>query len=134
MGLVVTGISQSKDTSALEAALRGAGLSLEPLQVISGDDAIDKLARRHAAPDILLGDGGGGVPGLTGRGNGLVYFRNETIPDRLGDLEIPDSQMENYVEALQAGRSVVAYFAKPETLAKVEDIFRGTSLAKVTTF
>jgi hypothetical protein len=135
VGLVVTGISQTKDTSALEAALRSAGLSLEPLQVVSGDDAVENLAHRRMGSDILLGDGGSSVPGLTGRnGGGLAYFRNEPLHERLGDLEIPDSQVDNYVEALEAGRSVIAYFAKPNTLTQIEDIFRSAGLAKVTTF
>jgi tRNA A58 N-methylase Trm61 len=80
------------------------------------------------------------VPGITsGRGSGIGgygtrYFRNETLVDRLGDLGIPDDEVDNYVEALQAGRSVVAYFAKPESVAQVTDIFRGSGLVKVKTF
>ncbi len=56
------------------------------------------------------------------------------MSDRLGDLEIPDDEVDNYVDALQAGRSVVAYFAKPETVAQVETIFRASDLVKVKTF
>jgi tRNA A58 N-methylase Trm61 len=64
----------------------------------------------------------------------LNYFRNESLSDRLGDLEIPDSEVENYVEALEAGRHIVAYFAKPDTLSKVEELFRNSGLAKVKVF
>ncbi len=42
--------------------------------------------------------------------------------------------MQNYVDALAAGRSVVAYFAKPDNLAQVETIFRASGLARVKTF
>jgi len=135
VGLVVTGISQTEDMHALEVALRSAGLSLEPLQLISGHNGTDSLANHHGGSGILLGDGGTTVPGLTGHnGTGLAYMQNEPLHERLGDLEIPDSQIENYVEALEAGRSVIAYFAKPETLAQVEGLFRAAGLAKVTTF
>jgi len=134
VGLVVTGISQNGDIKALESALQASGCSLEPIQLISGDDSTMGVARRQIGPRIMTGDQGMGVPGINSSGSGLEYFRNESLSDRLGDLEIPDSEVDNYVDALEAGRSVVAYFAKPETLAKVEEIFRNAGLAKVKTF
>lgn len=134
MGLVVTGILQSGDIRALEASLKSAGLPLDPIQLISGDDSTEGVARRHAGSRIMMGDNAGHVPGINDRGSGLSFFRNESLSDRLGDLEIPDSEVENYVEALEAGRSIVAYFAKPDSLAQVESIFRDSGLAKVKTF
>jgi hypothetical protein len=87
------------------------------------------------------GGQGTGVPGVTSGvpsagGYGTRYFRNETLSDRLGDLEIPDDEVDNYVDALQAGRTVVGYFAKPDTIAQVEAIFRGPDmgLVKIKTF
>jgi len=85
------------------------------------------------------GGQGTGVPGITSGvptagGYGTRYFRNEGLADRLGDLEIPDDEVDNYVDALGAGRSVIAYFAKKESLAQVEIAFRATNLAKIKTF
>jgi hypothetical protein len=85
------------------------------------------------------GGQGTGVPGVTSGmpsagGYGTRPFRNEALSDRLGDLEIPDDQVDNYVDALSAGRSVVAYFAKPGTIEQVEAIFRASNLARVKTF
>jgi len=135
VGLVVTGISQDGDIKALEVALKAAGLKLDPIQLISSDDSTEGVARRQIGTGLITGGGQGtGVPGLTNDGPGLVYFRNESLSDRLGDLEIPDSEMDNYVEALEAGRSIVAYFAHEDTVAKVEEIFRAGGLAKVKTF
>jgi hypothetical protein len=134
LGLVVTGILHHGDLKPLEALLKDAGLPLDPIQLISGDDSTEGVARRHVGQGLITGDGAGSVPGINSHGRGLVYFRNETLSDRLGDLEIPDSEVENYVEALEAGRSVVAYFAKPDSLQKVESIFRDSGLAKVKTF
>ena len=144
MGLVVTGISQSGDTTALEAALKDAGLPLDPIQLIGPDDSTQGAASSQAIknPGLMLGGGQGtGVPGITSGvptagGYNTRVFRNEALWDRLGDLEIPDDEVDNYIEALQAGRSVVAYFAKPENLAQVETIFRnpGTGLLKIKTF
>jgi hypothetical protein len=133
VGLVVTGISQNGDIKALEAALKDAGLPLDPIQLISGDDSTEGVARRQVGPDIMTGDLGMNVPGL-GQHGGLSYFRNESLGDRLGDLEIPDTEVDNYIEALEAGRSVVAYFAKPDSLGTVETIFRSSDLSKVKTF
>jgi hypothetical protein len=140
--LVVTGISQSGDLTAIEAALKAAGLPLDPIQVIGPDDSTQGAASSMgiANPGLMTGGGQGtGVPGVTSGvpsagGYGTRYFRNETLGDRLGDLEIPDDEVDNYIDALQAGRSVVAYFAKPETLAQVEAVFRSSDLLKIKTF
>ena len=142
MGLVVTGISQNGDIAALEAALKEAGLPLDPIQLIGPDDSTQGSASRSGSmyPGLMTGGGQGtGVPGITSGvptagGYGTRYFRNETLSDRLGDLEIPDDEVDNYVDALQAGRSVVAYFAKADTIDNVTAIFRSSGLAKVKTF
>lgn len=142
MGLVVTGISQNGDTTGLEAALQAAGLPLDPIQLIGPDDSTQGAASSMglADPGLMTGGGQGtGVPGVTSGaptagGYGTRYFRNEALSDRLGDLEIPDDEVDNYVDALQDGRSVVAYFAKAENIAQVESIFRASGLAKVKTF
>ncbi len=142
MGLVVTGISQDGNIASLEAALKEAGLPLDAIQLIGPDDSTQGAASSMgmANPGLMTGGGQGtGVPGVTSGvpsagGYGTRYFRNEALSDRLGDLEIPDDQVDNYVDALQAGRSVVAYFAKPDTLAQIETIFRGSGLARVKTF
>jgi hypothetical protein len=142
VGLVVTGISQNGDVTALEAALKAAALPLDPIQVIGPDDSTQGAASSMGLSDPGLMTGGGqgtGVPGVTSGtptagGYGTRYFRNEALGDRLGDFEIPDDEIDNYIGALQAGRSVVAYFAKPETRAQVEAAFRASDLVKVKTF
>lgn len=143
MGLVVTGISQDGNIVALEESLKSAGFALDPIQLIGPDDSTQGMASRGLAnPGYISGSGygsGTGVPGIntgvpTSGGSGTQFFRNETLSDRLGDLEIPDDEVENYVEALMAGRHVVAYFAKPDTLERVTEIFRASGLAKVKVF
>jgi hypothetical protein len=135
LSLVVTGILQHGDIKALEVSLTDAGLPLDPIQLISGEDSTEGVARRQVGPQIMTGDHAGHIPGINSSGGaGLSYFRNESLSDRLGDLEIPDSEVDNYVEALESGRSIVAYFAKPENLAQVETIFRDSGLARVKTF
>lgn len=148
MPFVVTGISQDGDTSALEKALTAAGLSLDAFEVLGPDDA-GSLAGSLAGgglvdTGILTGGGldtGTGVPGITGSGvpgvtSGprLNDVDGSSVWDRLADFEIPDDEVENYAEALEAGRSIVAYFANAGNVAKVESAFTNAGLAKVKTF
>lgn len=147
MGLTVTGISQTTDIKSLETALKNAGFSLEAIQLISPGDSdrslVDVQGSAKIDTELNLGGGQGtGVPGLTGAGTSFssattsqTFFRNEEMWDRLGDLEIPDDEIDNYIEAVQEGRSVVAYFAgKSENVPKLEQLFRASGLAKVKTF
>jgi hypothetical protein len=131
MALVVTGLSQDGDTSALRSGLEGAGFTLDTLQVIEPDDSEESVAHGLVGDGLITSDGGAGVPGINSGDTQRVFFRNESMPDRLGDLEIPDSEVDNYVEALERGRSVVAFFAKPETIDKVEQIFKDAGLLNV---
>jgi hypothetical protein len=146
MANVVTGLAQNSDTTALRSALDAAGLSHEPLQVISGDDSVQPIGSGlTGSSDLFAGDGGTGtgVPGITGTtgattpgviGGSGGYFRNEDLADRLADIRIPDSQMDNYVEALERGKTVIAYFAKPETVDAATTAFKNASLANVRVF
>jgi hypothetical protein len=134
MGLVVTGLSQTGDVSALKAALHEAGYSLDALQIIAPDDSTEPIARGLIGSELIVSEGGTGVPGLNNAHRGSSFFRNETLSDRLGDLEIPDSEVDNYVEALERGRSVVAYFAHADTIDTVEQIFKTSALANVRRF
>ena len=148
MGLCVTGISQNSDLKGLERALTDAGFPLDPIQLIDPEDSDMNLSDvepiQRIDTEIMIGGGQGtGVPGVSG-GHSLVantpsiqqsYFRNEELWDRLGDFEIPDDEIENYLEALAAGRSIVAYFAHtPENVPKIEALFRANGIAKVKTF
>jgi hypothetical protein len=134
MSLVVTGLSPNGDISALKAALVAAGLPIDHLQVIGPDASSESMARGIVGSELLTGSGGTGVPGLNDSHGATGFFRNESLSDRLGDLEIPDTEIDNYVEALERGRSVIAYFARAETIDKVEEAFRTAALANVRRF
>jgi hypothetical protein len=132
--LVVTALSPDGNVDALKTALHDAGLSLDPLQLIGPDESTSSLAHGIAGAELLTSDTSGGVPGLSGRHRMREFFRNESLSDRLGDLEIPDSEVDNYVEALERGRSVVAYFAKPDTVERVGELFKSVGLLNVRRF
>lgn len=134
MGFVVTGLSQTGDTSALRSALVAAGMPTDALQVIAPDEASTSVARGMIGSELYTHEGGTGVPGLNNTRTTSSFFRGESMPDRLGDLEIPDSEVENYLEALARGRSVVAYFAHVETVDRIETIFRDADIVNVRRF
>jgi hypothetical protein len=141
MGLVVTGIAPADQIGALEAALTAAGFSLEHLTVIdAGDDARPGLPTSSlVSGGIGAIDTGTGVPGLTSSSSPTVLgghrpFRDESLAERLGDLAIPDDELDNYLDAITAGRSVIAYFAQDDTIDAVERTFNDAGIAKVKRF
>jgi hypothetical protein len=136
MALVVTGLSQNGDTSALHQALADAGFPTDPLQVIGPDDSTQSISRGIIGAEILGASSGTGtgVPGINNSHQPSQFFRNESLSDRLGDLEIPDSEVDNYVEALERGRSIIAYFAHADNVDKVIELFKGANLANVRRF
>jgi len=131
---VVTGISQDGELSAVHASLSAAGLPLDRLQVITPDDEVEAFADRLVDPGYITGDRGNDVPGLTSAGHSVQFFRNEALDDRLGDLGIPESELDNYVDAVERGKTIIAYFARPETIDKAEESFKAASLANVRTY
>jgi hypothetical protein len=140
---VVTGISQDGNTTALEAALKGAGLSLDPLEVIGPEDAdVPSVSGGIIGSGALTGglETGTGVPGLTGSGTPGISggprpdLGGPSLWDRLADLAIPDDEVENYAEALEAGRSIVAFHGTSKSVPVLEGLFASNGLTKVKTF
>lgn len=143
MPYVVTGISQDGNTAALEAALKAAGLSLDVFEVLGPEDADSQVSSGSglAGSGAILGglETGTGVPGLTGSGvPGISGAPRELVGDslwdKLADLAIPDDEVEGYAEALEAGRSIVAYHGDSHNVKKVEGLFGSAGLAKIKTF
>ncbi len=136
MALVVTGLSPEGDLTALKLALSEAGLSADGLTVIQPGEGADRVGSGLAGSEIASGDfgTGTGVPGINSSRRMTSYFRNEAVDDRLGDLEIPESEIGNYAEALERGRTVVAYYAKADTIDRVETAFRSSGLLNVRRF
>jgi hypothetical protein len=141
---VVTGISPDGNVDALTQALKAARISLEPLQILGPEAAAHSVAGSSLVDTgRILGGGletGTGVPGLTG--SGVPGIGREPVPEvdgnsiweQLSDLDIPDDELENYAEALEAGRSIVAYPALSSNVRAVESTFATAGLANVRTF
>ena len=148
MGLVVTAISPGADTGGIEQALRAAALPLDSLTVFAAGEGLDDRADSgirfvYTGADTartILGRGseitsfgGTEVPGLEVSG-GAEYFPEESISMQLSELEIPDGEVDNYVDAIESGHAVVAYLASQDNLTKVEEAFRSSGLRNVRTF
>jgi hypothetical protein len=128
--MVVVGLSQTEDTSALSAALTAAGLSPDDLQSVGPDDAAENLAREATPSGIITSDRGMSVPGIAG-GENRTFFYDESVVDRLGDFGIPEKDFDNYLEAIERGKTIVAYFAKPDNVDKVAAAFTAANLSNV---
>ena len=133
MPFVVTGISQDGDTAALEQALKTAGLPLEVFEILGPDDADTLATGGHIDTAIITG---GMIPGVTSspREVGIGPADGDSLWDRLADLAIPDDEVENYAEALEAGRSIVSYHGDAKSVATVESLFSSAGLSKIKTF
>lgn len=136
---VVSGIAPGPELPGLEAALAQAGFPLGRLQIVSVEDpGLGGVRGPLVGDELPFGTVGTGtaVPGLTGPPTlaaPQASFNDELL-ERLADLEIPDDQLANYAEALESGRSVVAYFAEPAGVETISALFRAAGLAKVRTF
>jgi hypothetical protein len=142
---IVTGISQDGNSTALEAALTAAGLALDHFDVLGPDDSVASVGSNIIDTSMLTGGGlstGTGVPGLTGAGIPGISSGPRTVGgsgsgslwDKLADLAIPDDEVENYAEALEAGRYIFAYHGTAANVSAVETIFQDAGLNKLKTF
>jgi hypothetical protein len=131
--MVVLGLSQTEDIRGLNAALTAAGLSLEELDTVGPDDeTTPNLTADAASSRIITSDGGTAVPGLNSGAGGNLEV--DQLVDRLGDFGIPDTEIDNFVEAIERGKTVVGYFAKPENVDKVTAAFAVANVSNVRRF
>jgi len=128
--MVVVGLSQIEDLSAVRSALTQAGLSPDDLESVGPDDAAENLARQPLTSGILTSDKGMSVPGMTG-GENRAFFYDESLVDRLGDLGVPEKDFDNYLEAIERGKTIVACFAKPDSIDKIAAAFTAANLTNV---
>ncbi len=150
----VTGIAPTEEITELESLLgQMPGVDRTKLVVITKAERSDNhdqsfLNFIHAgAPEIdsdsigrldddsiMTGGGGTGVPGLTGAIRTLPYISHPHVSEHVGNLPIPDDEAENYNDAIEEGRVVVAYPCDEADTAPIEAAFRGAGVKKVKTF
>jgi hypothetical protein len=152
---LIVGIFPSSDVAELEKALAGlAGIEQDRLQVYTAQGKtqahqdsflnfthVEGGASEEISPEMTHGTGlltdfgGTDVPGVTdSREQSLEDFaEHEAAPNYLGSLPIPSDEIDNYNEAIDEGRTVVAYKA-PSDGGQLRQSFRAAGLRNVEVF
>ncbi len=154
MACFVTGIVPTENVSELESMLGSMpGIDRSKLSVITTAEPTREHADSflnfiHAgAPEIesatmgriggdaiMTGSGGTGVPGLTNSGSSVNILFNDRVTQHIGSLPIPDDEVENYSEALEDNRCVIAYDCSGGDASAAEAAFHSAGARKVKTF
>jgi hypothetical protein len=141
----VTGIAPTQDVDKLEKMLGGMpSLDHSKFVVITNCERTDEhddsfLAFAHAAEvegtnSLILDGGGTGVPDINQPGNiQLGYLGHPHVVQHCGNLPIPEDEADNYNDAIDNGRTVVAYPVDGDA-ASAEALFRTAGLMHVKTF
>lgn len=151
---MVTGIFPSSDIAALEAALGTGTIDRSRLSVITkqartqaSDDSFIRFVHltEHLGVDTAAGDtkfgagmmtdsGGTSVPGVSGGNRSLSSFSHRAPATQFAGLPIPPDQIDNYNDALEAGRTIVLYSSTPEEAPGAVEALRQAGLRNVKTF
>lgn len=153
---LVTGISQTSDPQHLESALCSSdAVNCDKLAVITKDSPSEQhedsiltfmhVGQDHTTSDaahnvitgsssILTNFSGPSVPNISSDTRYVGFFAEPHIIDHLAEYDIPQDQVQNYNDAIEAGRSVVVYKAQPAESAAVEQSFKDAGLKNVKTF
>jgi hypothetical protein len=142
VAVFVTGIAQTQNRDELETMLgrldgldRSKFVLITTSEVTAEDDSILHLVNAAAKEDkIITNFGGTGVPGVDTSVTQLGALSHEHGAWHIGALPIPEDEAENYSDAIDDGRSVIAYTADNADTAAIETAFRNAGLAHVKTF
>jgi len=137
----VTGIAQTQDVDALEKLIGSMGLEHDKFVVITKADRTDEHDESfinfvHATTggdEIITGGGGTGVPDLNPSG-GLAYLSHPHVVQHVGNLPIPEDEADNYNDAIDNGRTVLAYPVDGGSQASIEAAFRSAGIVHVKPF
>jgi rhodanese-related sulfurtransferase len=152
---LVTGIAQSSSPEHLEDQLCKEPVNCDNLAVITKDSPTDQhhesvltfmhVGQGHATSDvdhsvitggeaILTNYSGPEIPNISSDNRYIGFFAEPHIIDHLAEYAIPEDQVQNYNDAIEAGRSVVVYKATPGEAPAVEQTFKDAGLKNVKTF
>lgn len=151
---LVTGISQTSAPAEIEGALCDILDCKKVVVITSASPGVDHdnsmLSFIHAADDaqttdvshdvirgnaaIMTDSGGVNIPGISSDTRYVGYFAHPHIIDHLADWPIPADQVENYNEAIDAGRAIITYKADEDEAPEVEQKFKEAGLKNVKTF
>jgi hypothetical protein len=152
-GLVV-GIFAGSDPAAIEGALSAQKLDLSKVKVVRAASAASDLPDEASELDFIdvaasmegnslsddmtkgmgiMGDSGGtGVPmGRSSATLGSFNSRGGASKNYLAGLNVPSDEADNFNEAIEAGRAVIAYPDAGAEADKVAASFRAAGLRNV---
>ena len=95
-------------------------------------DVSSDVIRGNAA--IMTDAGGVNIPGISSDSRFIGYFAHPRVIDHLSDWPIPKDQVDNYNDAIDAGRSVVTVKASAAEAPQIEQVFKDAGLKNVKTF
>lgn len=153
MAAFVTGIAPTQDVSKLESMLGGiAGIDREKFIAITNEEPteeheesfidfihVNQFDERYegslpADSHIYEGDDSSNVPGITRSEPSMHGFLSHPhFVRHVGNLPIPEDEVDNYNDAIDDGRAVIAYPADGNG-TQIEAAFRTAGLAHVKTF
>jgi hypothetical protein len=152
----VTGIVPTESIAELEATLGAVeGIDRSKLSVITkaertyehdssflnfvhaggaqiDSDVVGSIAGGAGGPSI--GTDGTGVPGISASNRSLGFLGSQRVAQKVGTLPIPADEADNYNDALEDGRCIIAYECDAPAAPAVEAAFRNAGVRKVKTF
>lgn len=153
---LVTGIAQTSNPATLEDALCNEdAVNCDKMAVITKDEPTDEhhesvltfmhVGRDHMTTDtahdvisggeaILTNFGDPQVPNISSDTRYVGFFAEPHIIDHLADYAIPADEVQNYNDAIEAGRSVVIYKADMTEAPAVAETFKAAGLKNVRTY
>lgn len=155
---LVTGIADTAKPQELEERFRGVTniVATDKLSVITGSPWTEEheespihflhpAGAEHptsdAAHEVIAGNeailtsiDGTQVPNMSADTRYIGFFDEPHIVDFLSGYAIPESERQNYNEAIAEGRSVVVYKAGTDETQPVEQSFRDAGLKNVRTY
>ena len=154
---LVVGITSTAEPDELEKILTPDVVDHSRLAVVTKDTPTEEheesplhfvhvhLGLPHETSDVdhevLIGDtsiftdaGGVNIPNISADTRYAGFFAHPHVVDHLAGYAIPEDEVENYNDAIDAGRAVVLYRAKSEEAPKVEQAFKSAGLKHVKSF
>jgi len=137
----VVGIFAGNDAiSTLAHAIKSGGLDVSALTVISSYEPTGYLASVGARfvnalePTRISGDVDVEVPGLgAGEPDALAAQESSPVEEALSDLAVPDGRTDDFLTAIDCGRSVAGFLAGDKADA-VKAIFSRAGANRVVVF
>jgi len=153
---LVAGIAQSSQPAHLQDTLcNKPPVNCDKLSVITKDTPTEEhessilsflhVGQEHTTTDtvhnvitggtgIMTNFSGPEIPNISADARYVGFFAEPHIIDHLADFPIPEDQVQNYNDAIEAGRSVVTYKAEPQEAPGVAQTFKDAGLKNVKTF